>query len=179
MTTPSVEKAVATLTELAKGPDIGLTDFVPHLRALLADHANQRALLVEAGAGELVEAWSYELASGIDLTDGSYVGWQRHITAHKPCVPDGSIRNLKPLYAATFIEQRSRVDREVVARIIDPTAWWALDAHTNKPSPGEPWTVDHNAEAYEAASRAGAALAKAAAILSLTSPPNPNDTGCK
>jgi hypothetical protein len=51
MTTPSAEEAVARLTELAKGPDIGLTDFVPHLRALLADHANQRALLVEAGEG--------------------------------------------------------------------------------------------------------------------------------
>jgi hypothetical protein len=51
MTTPSVEEAVARLTELAKGPDIGLTDFLPHLRALLADHANLRALLVEAGEG--------------------------------------------------------------------------------------------------------------------------------
>lgn len=41
-------------------------------------------------------AWSYELATRL-TEDGSYRGWERHLTFYKPCVPEGSIRNLTPL----------------------------------------------------------------------------------
>lgn len=43
-------------------------------------------------------AWRYELAAG--MTDGEYSNWQpSQVTLHKPCVPEGAIRNLTPLYA--------------------------------------------------------------------------------
>lgn len=47
-------------------------------------------------------AWSYELANARRWVDGKpaeYCDWQPYVTVRKPCVPSGSIRNLRPLYA--------------------------------------------------------------------------------
>lgn len=41
-------------------------------------------------------AWSYDLAT--TRLDHRYDGWIRRITQHKPNVPEGSIRNLTPVY---------------------------------------------------------------------------------
>lgn len=43
------------------------------------------------------DAWSYELAHGI-AASGVYSNWESRLSRNKPCVPDGSIRNMKPLY---------------------------------------------------------------------------------
>jgi hypothetical protein len=40
--------------------------------------------------------WQYELATAVE-PDGTYVDWRWHCTSSKPCVPEGSIRNLRPL----------------------------------------------------------------------------------
>lgn len=46
-------------------------------------------------------AWMYELATMIDAETGEYGGWGgTKLGLHKPDVPEGSIRNLTPLYAA-------------------------------------------------------------------------------
>jgi hypothetical protein len=55
------------------------------------------AKALNAVEGEPV-AWRYELAAG--MTDGEYSNWQPpQVTLHKPCVPEGAVRNLTPLYA--------------------------------------------------------------------------------
>lgn len=43
-------------------------------------------------------AWRYELATTIH--ENEYGGWEQLITPYKPNAPDGSIRNLTPLYTA-------------------------------------------------------------------------------
>jgi hypothetical protein len=43
-------------------------------------------------------AWAYELA--YTVIEGRYYDrWYKEISYFKPCVPEGSIRNLRPLYA--------------------------------------------------------------------------------
>lgn len=44
------------------------------------------------------EAWLYELAT-VRHVDGPYDNWCERLTRYKPTVPEGSIRNLRPLYA--------------------------------------------------------------------------------
>lgn len=51
----------------------------------------------EAPAGEPV-AWRYELATRV--AEGQYTNWKWHVGVVEPHVPEGSIRNLTPLYAA-------------------------------------------------------------------------------
>jgi len=48
--------------------------------------------------GEVV-AWAYYLATSIG-GDGTYSRFDRRISFRKPCVPEGAVRNLTPLYAA-------------------------------------------------------------------------------
>ena len=48
-------------------------------------------------------AWSYEIATQIKVSTNinrgnEYKGWENRTTKHKPCVPEGSIRNLIPLF---------------------------------------------------------------------------------
>src|ERR1700722_5847332 len=44
-------------------------------------------------------AWEFELAN-YQRQDGTYTGWCPRLDWHKPNVPEDSIRNLRPLYAA-------------------------------------------------------------------------------
>ena len=47
-------------------------------------------------------AWSYELANARRWEGGKpaeYCDWRPRVSVDKPCVPSGSIRNLRPLYA--------------------------------------------------------------------------------
>ena len=53
-------------------------------------------------------AWSYELAT--TMLEHRYDGWEHLITRYKPNVPEGSIRNLTPLFAAP--PQRVPLTRE-------------------------------------------------------------------
>jgi len=63
-----------------------------------------RALIVAALAatpavgGDAV-AWEYELSNSC-WPDGRYDDWKPHLSRNKPNVPVGSVRNLRPLYAA-------------------------------------------------------------------------------
>lgn len=58
----------------------------------LYTHAQQHST---AGGGEAV-AWQYELATS-RAPDGTYSFWRWQITSSKPSVPEGSVRNLRPL----------------------------------------------------------------------------------
>lgn len=44
------------------------------------------------------KAWYYELAQRYDSTTKEYSEWKYEVSLTKPNVPDGSIRNVKPLY---------------------------------------------------------------------------------
>lgn len=44
-------------------------------------------------------AYAYELASYYDPRTREYSCWEPRLSFHKPNVPEGSIRNLRPLYA--------------------------------------------------------------------------------
>lgn len=53
-----------------------------------------------AGGGEPV-AWQFELANYFDKATGEYSRWgSPQLSSSKPYVPEGSIRNLRPLYAS-------------------------------------------------------------------------------
>jgi hypothetical protein len=52
----------------------------------------------EQKAGRIPVAWSYELARSMNRGTGEYSDWGQELTMFKPRVPDGSIRNLTPLY---------------------------------------------------------------------------------
>lgn len=43
-------------------------------------------------------AWIYELATVYDSRTDEYLGWKKYVSETKPIVPEGSIRNLRPLY---------------------------------------------------------------------------------
>ncbi len=60
-----------------------------------AQEARGAAAASEAASEEPM-AWSYELSTCV-LPDGSAGGWTKHLTPHKPCVPEGTIRNLVAL----------------------------------------------------------------------------------
>ena len=47
-------------------------------------------------------AWVCELAHAID-DNRQYCDWRRHLSFTKPMVPEASIRDLRPLYAAPTI----------------------------------------------------------------------------
>jgi hypothetical protein len=64
----------------------------------------ERALMTSptpspAGGSDEPIAWIYELA--YVMRGDKYSDWRERITKHKPNVPEGSIRNLRPLYAAS------------------------------------------------------------------------------
>ena len=61
---------------------------------LLEKLAQQSAMTTDAKP----DAWSYELAM-IRNDAGEYYAWRKYLTDHEPCAPEGSIRNLVPLYA--------------------------------------------------------------------------------
>ena len=52
-------------------------------------------------------AWKYELAVRIDA-EGRGSGWCWHLTDYKPSVPDGMIRNLRPLTYADAAPAQER-----------------------------------------------------------------------
>jgi len=55
---------------------------------------------IETGYSSTVPiAWVFELASMRDKSTGKYTGWREVIQVGRPVVPEGSIRNLRPLYA--------------------------------------------------------------------------------
>lgn len=66
-------------------------------------------------------AWRYELATTMEWKDGKavgpagYGGWKWHLTEYEPQVPEGSLRNLTPLYAALTATAGGQ-DREAIAR---------------------------------------------------------------
>src|SRR5258707_13704342 len=45
-------------------------------------------------------AWAYELATQKDSETGEYRGWVRRLSRDRPNTPEGSMRNLRALYAA-------------------------------------------------------------------------------
>ncbi len=51
-------------------------------------------------------AWAYELAN-YTRPDGTYTGWCPRLDWHEPNVPEGSLRNLVPLYATKPTEIES------------------------------------------------------------------------
>ena len=57
-------------------------------------------------------AWSYELAT--TMLEHRYDGWEHLITRYKPNVPEGSIRNLTPLFAAPH-QRKPLTDEEIDA----------------------------------------------------------------
>ena len=78
----------------------------------------------EAEAGEPV-AWSYELATHKNL-DGQYCEWVKRLSDHEPNVPEGSIRNKRPLYAAP-VSLASRVQEleKALREVPNIVAQWA------------------------------------------------------
>ena len=61
-----------------------------------AAYFNLRAALAEPVQEPV--AWSYELAT--TMLEHGYDGWTHRITRYKPNAPEGSIRNLTPLFTA-------------------------------------------------------------------------------
>lgn len=61
------------------------------------------AYIAHAPKLELV-AWSYDLA--FSYQTGKYYEWRSFVSKDKPCVPEGSIRNLIPLYAGPVLEDK-------------------------------------------------------------------------
>jgi hypothetical protein len=71
---------------------------IAEIRRLRAAQAAQDVGQDE-GRGEPV-AWVYELARARHPETGEYTNWgPPQVTLYEPCVPEGSIRNLRPLYA--------------------------------------------------------------------------------
>ena len=62
---------------------------------VIALDAADTALAQPADGGEVV-AWRYELATYVEC-DVRGRGWRRHMTDYKPNVPEGMVRNLRPL----------------------------------------------------------------------------------
>lgn len=58
-------------------------------------------------------AFSYELAT-TRSGDGEYTHWSPRLSYSMPNVPDGSIRNLKRLYASPLPAEPAKVPSEVV-----------------------------------------------------------------
>ena len=91
--------AVARLEDLLKNDDSQAwkeaTKAMPQLHRAVARVAATPAPAPAVPQGEAV-AWKYELAVRIDA-DGRGSGWCWHLTDYKPSVPDGMIRNLRPL----------------------------------------------------------------------------------
>ncbi len=54
-------------------------------------------------------AWAYELASAItanpDGSRGAYCNWKPFVSFTKPNVPNGAVRNLRPLFAGSIEPQ--------------------------------------------------------------------------
>ena len=48
-------------------------------------------------------AWIFQLASSRDQATGEYSGWREMIQVGRPVVPEGSIRNLRPLYVGYLV----------------------------------------------------------------------------
>ena len=84
-----------------------------------AERKHQAAITVlRAALAEPVQepvAWSYELAT--TMLEHGYDGWEHLITRYKPNVPEGSIRNLTPLY--TTPPQRKPLTEEEIDSIWD------------------------------------------------------------
>lgn len=78
-------------------------------------------------------AWTYELAIHRDRETGEYGGWEHHLSREKPCVPDGSIRNLVPLTAAVTSASTAELadDLESVANWIDHLPMVETQHHIN------------------------------------------------
>lgn len=69
--------------------------FSEDLRAILSALPTDA---VQPVGGEPV-AWSYDLATIHDRAFHTYDGWKACLSASKPNAPEGSVRNLTPLYA--------------------------------------------------------------------------------
>lgn len=69
-----------------------------------------RVTLEEALPDPKPLAWSYELAT-LKLHDGQYGGWKAHLSRDKPNVPEGSIRNLKPLCEQQTAQRKYSVEQ--------------------------------------------------------------------
>ena len=79
--------------------------------------------------GEGAVAWRYELAGSI-RQDKTYTRWSAPKLAFEPpCVPEGSVRNLTPLYAApSTIQTGDGGVREAVSRLEEIAGWFADDS---------------------------------------------------
>lgn len=77
-------------------------------------------------------AWVFELATCI-REDGTYSGWDEspRLSMTKPCVPEGSIRNLRPLYVATPAPAVDAVPAGEVERLREALAAEAKDWRHN------------------------------------------------
>lgn len=62
-------------------------------------------------------AWEYELAT-VRSVGGTYGAWEGRLSRTRPSVPEGSIRDLRPLYATPPV----RGDREAIAMLLDKIA---------------------------------------------------------
>lgn len=90
---------------------------------LLNMEASLSPTTLDAVRGEVEPvAWQFQLAHSRDV-NGEYFGWgPMRVAFEKPCVPEGSIRKLQPLYSATLHpspeDPIGGQDVEAVAKII-------------------------------------------------------------
>ena len=64
-----------------------------------AELAALRAALAQQAEPVEPVAWMFELARNFNLE--GYGGWEKRITEYRPNTPEGSVRNVTPLYTAT------------------------------------------------------------------------------
>lgn len=89
----------------------------------LVREASLSPTTTDAVRGEVESvAWQFQLAHSRDV-NGEYFGWgPMRVAFEKPCVPEGSIRKLQPLYSATLHpspeDPIGGQDVEAVAKII-------------------------------------------------------------
>jgi len=92
-------KAVAqglAWSDLSQKKKRGISEDEPLHWKLFEEDARAAIAAYEATAQPV--AWSFQLASYIS-TGGEYMKWSAtQLSTSKPCVPEGSIRNLMPLY---------------------------------------------------------------------------------
>ena len=98
-----------------------------NIRTLLVERENIETALVKRlieGSDKPV-AWGYELATAI--SNFAYEMWVYILAESKPCVPEGSIRNLEELYTAGQLAAAVLRERNECARLCERERDLGLD----------------------------------------------------
>lgn len=126
-------------------------------------------------------AWSYELAGYYNAGRARYDGWKKQLTDYAPNVPEGSIRNLQPLYTRPTVSADAR-EALGKPRLEDEVAWAILQAlHENVPEAERPmsWSDVNGEQEKRLRAAAYTAMTKTVEFLSwadaaLSPPPSPD-----